>query len=405
MQSINDATLWVDLMFYINLENFYKTGNYIKLHYNLKYFAIIIPLLFTSLLRESNAQNFVTPEILTDLSEMVNETSGLANLNGEIWTHNDKGDDAILYQVNTVNGNITRIVEIMNATNEDWEDITHDENYIYVGDIGNNYGDRTDLKIFKVSRAALEVSDEVYAEIIHYSYSDQTSWEPNHNNNDFDCEALISYENNLYLFSKNWVDHQTRCYELSKQAGTHVAEYQSTFDIEYLVTGAEILQASNSLVLIGYNTSGGSYTWIFEDFNGNDFFNGTNTKLIWTSLTQIEGVCVANNNGVYVSTEKYSSFLDPTLYYHDIPDSATVIAEQNLQDFRIYTSSRILFVEPEFDETITAEVQLLSTSGTLIYTKQCANELQVQIPISFPKGIYILAVSTKNGVSSYKIAL
>jgi len=352
-----------------------------------------------------SAQNLITPEIITNLSEDVNETSGLANLNGEIWTHNDKGDDAVIYRLDPTDGSIIRTVEITNATNEDWEDIAQDENYVYVGDIGNNYGDRTDLRIYKVSRAALEVSDEVYAEIIHYTYSDQTSWEPNHNNNDFDCEALISYGEKLYIFSKNWVNHQTRCYQLSKQAGTYIAEYQSTFDIECLVTGAEILDASNSLVLIGYNTSGGSYTWIFKDFIGTYFFDGNNTKLIWTSLTQIEGVCKASENSIYISSEEFSGIIDPTLYYLDVSSYTTGIKEQNFQEYRIYSNNDLLFIEPGSEETITAEIQLISTSGAVIYKTQFVNELQVQISPEVPKGIYLLLVVTEKGISSYKIAL
>ncbi len=372
----------------------------------MKYFIIIISLIFTSLARESNAQNFVTPEVLTNLSETVNETSGLANLNGEIWTHNDSGDDALLYQINPDNGNITRIVEIMNAINEDWEDITHDDDFVYIGDVGNNYGDRTDLKIYKVSRAAIEGSDEVFAELIHYYYSDQTSWEPNHNDNNFDCEALCSFGDHLYLFSKNWVDNQTRCYQLSKQAGFHVAEYQSTFDIECMVTGAEMQESQNRLLLIGYNSSGGSYTWYFDNFIESDFFSGTSTKLIWTSLTQIEGICVANEPaGIYISSEEINGYLDPTLFYQDLPLDTTEIPELKLRNYKVYTNHGSLIIEPGTGESITAEIQLLNTSGNILFKNKYVNELQVQLPTRVPIGIYLLVVITDSGISTFKVKL
>ena len=379
----------------LNLNYFYKLKFYFIILFTLICFA-----------KFSNAQNFVTPENLTELDQDIKETSGLVNLNGEIWTHNDSGDDPILYQINASNGNIIRTVEIANATNEDWEDITADENFVYIGDVGNNYGDRTDLRIYKISRSALAASDEVYAEIIQYSYSDQTSWEINHNNHDFDCEALISFENNLYLFSKNWVDHQTRCYQLSKQSGTHIAEYQSTYDIECLVTGGEILKAPNRLVLIGYNSNGGSYTWIFEGFNDANFFSGTNTKLIWTSLTQIEGVCQANeSNKIYVSSEEISDVLDPTLFFHDVPGDTTDVIEQNFQKFRVYTSNNYIFIEPDSEKSITADIQLLNTSGTVLYKKRFVNESQVQVHTNVSNGIYLLVVTTKQGTNTYKIVL
>ena len=201
------------------------------------------------------------------------------------------------------------------------------------------------------------------------------------------------------------MDHQTRCYQLSKQAGTHIAQYQSTFNIECLVTGAEILDASNSLTLIGYNTSGGSYTWIFKDFIGTYFFDGNNTKLIWTSLTQIEGVCKASENSIYISSEEFSGIVDPTLYYLDVSSYTTSIKEQNFQNYRIHSSNDLLFIEPDSEETITAEIQLISTSGSVIYKKQFVNEFQVQIHVKIPKGIYLLLVTTEKGISSYKIAL
>lgn len=372
---------------------------------NLKIYLIILFIL-CSFTKYSHSQNFVTPNNVAELPEEIKETSGLANLNGDIWTHNDSGNDPLLYQINTTNGSIIRTVEIVNATNEDWEDITIDENFIYIGDIGNNFGDRTDLRIYKVSRAALEVSDEVYAEVIHYSYSDQNSWEPNHNNHNFDCEAMICYGDKLYLFSKNWIDHQTRSYVLSKQSGTHVAVYQSTFDIECMVTGAEKLNTSNNLILIGYNSSGGSYTWIFDGFDGTDFFSGNNTKFIWTSLTQIEGVCEANEpGGIYISSEEYNDLLDPTLFYHDVPGDTTDIPEHRFQNFRIVYSNNLLLISPEVNETITADVQLLSTSGRVLYKKKFINELQLQVPINVSMGIYLIVIATEKGAVTYKIVL
>jgi hypothetical protein len=350
------------------------------------------------------AQNFVTPDIVTELSQNVKETSGLVNLSGEIWTHNDHGDDPLLYRINTTDGSIIRTVEVINASNEDWEDITSDEYFLYIGDIGNNYGDRTDLCIYKVNRDALASNDEVYAEVINYSYSDQTFWEPNHNNNNFDCEALISYGNKLYLFSKNWVDHQTRCYQLPKQAGTYIAEYQSTFDIECLVTGAELVDNSNKLILIGYNLSGGSYTWVFEDYNDNDFFNSTHTKFIWTSLTQIEGICPANETGaIYISSEEFSGFIDPTLYIQMIYDNTSEIGEQYLNNFKINKYNNFLVITPEGNESITAEIHLLNTSGEVLYRKHVKNKSQVQIPAHQSRGIYLLIISNNNGIITYKI--
>ncbi|MEZ5196753.1 MAG: T9SS type A sorting domain-containing protein [Bacteroidales bacterium] len=214
------------------------------------------------------------------------------------------------------------------------------------------------------------------------------------------------FGDDLYLFTKNWVDYKTRCYQLPKQAGTHIAAYQSTFNINCLVTGAEVMQTSNSLMLIGYNTSGGSFTWTFENFTDDNFFNGNSTELIWTTLSQIEGVCMANDgNGIYISSEKFSSFLDPTLFYLDIPANTTTIENQNIEGFRIYSNNNLLIIQSGTDESVSAHIQLLNIAGTILYNKQFVNQQQVQIPLTVSKGIYLLVVATTEGATTYKIVL
>ena len=58
-----------------------------------------------------------------------------------------------LYELNVTNGNVSRTVTIQNAANVDWEDICTDDDYIYIGDFGNNSGNRTNLRIYKVLKS------------------------------------------------------------------------------------------------------------------------------------------------------------------------------------------------------------------------------------------------------------
>jgi len=62
-----------------------------------------------------------------DLPATISETSGLLFFNGKLITHNDSGDAANLYELDTITGNITRTININNATNVDWEDVTQDD--------------------------------------------------------------------------------------------------------------------------------------------------------------------------------------------------------------------------------------------------------------------------------------
>ena len=137
------------------------------------------------------SQNFITPTVITTLSSELNETSGLINLNGEIWTHTDNGGKTELYLIDISDGSIVRTVDIKDANNVDWEDITFDETYVYIGDFGNNDGSRTNLKVYRIKRQELASSNEVEAKKIEFSYSDQTSFEPSYHNTNLDCEAMI----------------------------------------------------------------------------------------------------------------------------------------------------------------------------------------------------------------------
>ena len=122
-----------------------------------------------------------------NLPELVSETSGLIYYNNELITHNDSGNTAELYVINILNGSLTRTISVTNATNIDWEDIAQDDQYIYIGDIGNNNGNnngnRTDLKFYRILKTDFDTSNVVTADIINYSYADQSDFTASTNNN------------------------------------------------------------------------------------------------------------------------------------------------------------------------------------------------------------------------------
>ena len=91
----------------------------------------------------------VTPSVRGTLPSVVMESSGLAYTGGySFWTHNDGYGDENLYHVSHT-GSLTTTVEVLGATNHDWEDLAQDagKNYLYIGDFGNNNCDRTNLRV------------------------------------------------------------------------------------------------------------------------------------------------------------------------------------------------------------------------------------------------------------------
>ena len=253
--------------------------------------------------RESNLSTKFT------LPDSIKESSGLIKLDNQLWTHNDSGDEAKLYQVDESTGAILKTLTLSNATNNDWEDISYDENYVYIGDFGNNNGNRRDLKIYKIPRADLKTETTTVAEIINFSYSDQTDFTSNNNKHNFDMEAMVAYKGKLYLFSKNWENLQTRLYELETTEGTLVANYKSSFETEGLVTGATVNSELDILLLTTYSTTLNVNIWSFSNYNNADFFNGTAKQLNPTTpiQAQVEGITFVSNNRAYLSSEAFSN--------------------------------------------------------------------------------------------------
>ncbi len=258
----------------------------------------------------NNPSNNITLKF--KLPKSIKESSGLIHLDNQLWTHNDSGDEAKLYQIDKSNGEILKTVTINNATHNDWEDITYDDTYVYLGDFGNNSGDRRDLKIYKVSRADLSRETSLTAEVINFRYSDQTDFTPNLNKNNFDCEAMVAHEEKLYLFTKNWENLQTRLYELETTAGTYIANYKSSFDTKALVTGASINKELDILLLTTYSTTLNVNIWSFSNYNNSDFFNGELKQLTLTTplQAQIEGITFVENYKAYLSSEAFTNTTD-----------------------------------------------------------------------------------------------
>lgn len=357
---------------------------------------------------QTKAQFTVYPTTLTNLSTTVNESSGVVNLDGVLWTHNDSGGEASLYQIDSATGNVVRTVEVVQATNVDWEDLAYDSVFVYIGDFGNNSGDRTNLKIYRINRAQLATQNSVVAESIAFSYSDQTSWTPSPNQTDFDCEAFIALEGSLYLFSKDWVDHKTRLYQLSNQPGTHVAQYQSTFDAQGLVTSAEMLP-NQVLILQAYTSLVSPYTWLFQQFQGSSFFNGMSTKLNWTGFAQTEGVCKADSTSIFISSEKLGfPFNTPArLYYLDLSEYIETPPPSGLEQpipwMKIYADQSTIHVKSDPQEIIPATIRILNGMGQVLQSIEKTMGADICIPVTIHEGLYLVQVYTRNWVYTGKI--
>ncbi|MEP7257413.1 MAG: hypothetical protein ABI687_03475 [Flavitalea sp.] len=248
------------------------------------------------------------------LSGTLDETSGLIFTGGKLWTMNDSGGPNQIFRLDSATGAILQTVTVTNATNVDWEDLAADDNYIYIGDFGNNaHGNRTNLRIYRVAKTDIGTgaTANVTAGIINFSYQDQSVLtDAGNNNTNYDCEAFLVKDNVLHLFSKDWVDAKTRHYTLVNTPGTQVAVPVETLNVSGLITGVDI-SAHNDIVLLGYTTNKLSiFMYLLYDYAGDNFFSGNKRKFgmgSTLSFGQTEGITFINKSQGFISNERINS--------------------------------------------------------------------------------------------------
>jgi hypothetical protein len=252
---------------------------------------------------------------ITELTDTIAETSGLLYWNGSFWTHNDDSDTT-LYTIDTADGHITGRFRIAGAPNHDWEDLAQDDNYIYIGDFGNNVdGNRQDLAILRIAKSALLAAQSpITPDKIFFSYADQTSFAPTGNNNsDFDCEAFIATNDSLYLFSKQWLSGKTRLYALPKTPGTHTAVPRGEYNVDGLVAGATYLPSKRVIALTGYKIAGLSFQpfiCLLYDYTGGNAFSGNKRKIsVNPQYHQTEAIASTDGSRFFLTNEKLTNII------------------------------------------------------------------------------------------------
>lgn len=249
-------------------------------------------------------QNFkIKPKYSQKLSDSIKETSGLISFDNLLWTHNDDHDKTI-YGLDSL-GKIQKKIILDKAINHDWEEISQDSSYLYIGDFGNNYsGNRSDLQILKIEKKSF-LDEKPVIETISFTYSNQenlTAQKPNTTN--FDCEAFIVSKDSIYLFTKQWSSSKTSIYVLPKQAGNHIAKLKETLDTKGLVTGATYLESKKMIALCGYSKTGKSFLYLLYDFKNYDFLSGNKRRIdVQLSFHQIEGIATKDGLHYYLTNE------------------------------------------------------------------------------------------------------
>lgn len=249
----------------------------------------------------------IRPVLSVVLDSQLQETSGVVKWGDFLWTHNDD-TDTNLYALDTLSGAILKTYHLNEVLNSDWEEITQDNDYLYVGDFGNNYkGNRTDLHVLRIEKNSL-LLNQAKIDTIAFRYSNQMEIKTqNSNRTDFDCEAFVVTKDSLYLFTKQWKSKTTSLYALPKIHGNYIANFKKAYSIKGLITGATYVEDKKIVVLCGYNKKLKPFVYLLYDYKDNDFFSGNKRKIkLKIPFHQIEGIATSDGLHYYLSNENFS---------------------------------------------------------------------------------------------------
>lgn len=272
-----------------------------------------------SFLLFTTCENFGQLEVKAKLSELLEEVSGIHYDSKEdaFWMINDSGNSSSVFLVEE-DGVIVRELWL-DAKNRDWEDITMDaEGNLYIGDFGNNYNERKNLKILKINKKDLKSKKKIKVDKIKFSFPEQKKFPPKKKY--YDVEGFFAWKGNFYVFTKSRVKKKigrSFLYRIPMEKGKHKAERISDFTTcpeKYCwITGADITRDGKKVVLLNHKSA-----WIFTDFIGDDFFSGKAREFSFGHESQKESITFKNNATIYIADEEQRDGSGRNLYLFNL---------------------------------------------------------------------------------------
>jgi hypothetical protein len=154
-------------------------------------------------------------------SREVAETSGMAASRlqpGELWLHNDSGNDAKLYRFDPSNDKLTKTVSLNGAESDDWEDMASfqwdGKNWLLVADVGDNFSNKQHVQLYLLPEPN-GTAEEQQVDVV-------TTYTLRFEDGPRDCEAIAvdPDRQRLWLLSKR--DKPGRLYSAPLDQGSDI---------------------------------------------------------------------------------------------------------------------------------------------------------------------------------------
>ena len=266
----------------------------------------ILALLSITLSCSQTQENF---SVVSSLPGNIKESSAceISKASPLIWTVEDHNNRNVLFGFNE-KGELVKEITITNVKNNDWEDLTSDdEGNLYIGDFGNNDNDRENLAIYKINAADLNKNEAKAESIVQFYYPEQTEIPSKKKNRIFDVESFLIHNNKFYLFTKNRsskFDGTTVLYEVEnnstqKLAAAKIGSFVTCEEFNHCaVTSADISPNKDKVAILSSDK-----VWIFTNWKGSNFFSGNVEKIELNHHTQKEGLCFKDQNTILMTDE------------------------------------------------------------------------------------------------------
>jgi hypothetical protein len=271
----------------------------------MKTFSILV-LLSITLSCSQTQENF---SVVSSLPINIKEASAceISKSSPLIWTVEDHNNRNVLFGFNE-KGELMKEITITNVENNDWEDLTSDdEGNLYIGDFGNNDNDRENLAIYKINAVNLNKNEVKAESIVKFYYPEQTEIPSKKKDRIFDVESFFIHNNKFYLFTKNRsskFDGTTVLYEVEnnstqKLTATKIGSFVTCEEFNHCaVTSADISPNKDKVAILSSDK-----VWIFTNWKGNNFFSGNVEKIELNHHTQKEGLCFKDQNTILMTDE------------------------------------------------------------------------------------------------------
>ncbi|MCC6724868.1 MAG: T9SS type A sorting domain-containing protein [Saprospiraceae bacterium] len=349
------------------------------------------------------------PTQVANLPAAITEASGAEFFDGKLWVHQDGGVSPAIHSIDTLTGAVLETISLDTLENKDWEDLAADDDYLYIGDFGNNYGNRMDFRIYRVKKTDLSAVS-IPADTINFTFSDQTSFPSLYHKHNFDCEAFIALGDSLHIFSKRWLDFTTHHYVLPKTPGTHVAQLRDSLDVGFLTSSADV-SSDGTILLLGYDTTSATSLWLLWDYPGTQFFAGNKRKITLgnaLNMSQSEGIAFRSPTTGFICTERLS-VLPQRLLRFDVAtwlnNPSATVASQNKLAFKVSPnpfSSEITIDYQAFIEK-RARLSVINEQGQLLLETPILHAKMQLTTQDWPNGIYFLVIQSGGQISMQKL--